>query len=143
MKKSDKLISPYSYVGIVYDEVINAKNHKQKKLIVSEITKSQILQIISDECNVSVKKILSSSRKRTDVDARNIYFVALRLKFNLSLESIGKIVGNRHHTTVMNGLNNFHSRYSFEMFYRNLANNVFINTKIDYNGIKMTKLKYL
>lgn len=138
MEKNISKISPYSYVGIVYDEIINNNKKKKPKKIISEISKLQILEIISEECEVTVEQILSKTRKREVVDARYIYFAALKLKFNLSLENIGRMVGNRDHSTVMNGLTNFYNRFFLETNYKNMVNNIFIKIQVDYQGNKLT-----
>jgi chromosomal replication initiation ATPase DnaA len=109
---------------------------KQERRI--KITHSEIINIVAEECEVSVSDILSKSRKQTIVDARYLCFAAIRLRHGLSLQDIGRLVSDRDHTTVIHGLKNFHNRYSTERRYRDMAKRVFEQIQIEYDGNELT-----
>lgn len=64
-------------------------------------------QIIKDEAKKSgvlVKEILGKSRKKSIVIARKKAIKACRERTNLSLPELGRVFGNRHHTSILHHL---------------------------------------
>jgi chromosomal replication initiator protein len=141
MPKERQIVHPYIFVGVHYQEIMEtyAKEVTPKKATKPlKITQNEILQIVANECDVTVEDILSKSRKQNIVDARYICFAAFKLRCGLSLQDIGKIVANRDHTTVIHGLRSFHDRYTVEQHYKNTVDRVFEQIQIDYDGKKLT-----
>jgi chromosomal replication initiation ATPase DnaA len=139
MKKNKKpLIHPYTYVGIKYGEVMN--KIKEKKNLQERISKSPspnilkdvILKIVSDECGAKMEDIISSKRTIMVVDARYVYIAALRIKYNLGLNEIGKLTYNRDHSSIIHALKTFDNRYETELAFKNKANSVFYMLNIEY-----------
>jgi chromosomal replication initiation ATPase DnaA len=134
-------IHPYVFIGIHYNDII--KNHNtSKKLKPSQsikVTQVQILEIVAEECEVSVDDILSKSRRQPIVDARYLCFAALKLRYRLGLKDIGHIVDKRDHTTVIHGLRNFYNRFMYESIFRDKALRIFQKLEIDYRGEKLTE----
>lgn len=64
---------------------------------------SRILLEVAIHHNVTVNEIRSRSRRRNIAHARQEAFVRLRDETYLSYPAIGRVVGDRHHTTVMFG----------------------------------------
>ncbi|WP_287129043.1 chromosomal replication initiator protein DnaA [Candidatus Cyanaurora vandensis] len=66
-----------------------------------EITPEAIVQMVSEEMNVSVEDMKSDSRKREISESRQIAMFLLRNYTDLSLPKIGALLGGKDHTTVM------------------------------------------
>lgn len=64
-----------------------------------------ILSVIADFYNISISDILSSKRSQNYVIPRHIAMYILKQKCNYTFSRIGGILGNRDHTTIMNGYN--------------------------------------
>jgi chromosomal replication initiator protein len=64
-----------------------------------------IFNAVSSVTGTKKSEIVSSSRKKECVRARQMtyYFIKKRIT-HLSLKSIGRIIGGRDHTSVMNGI---------------------------------------
>lgn len=137
MMDKTKIISPYSFIGIFYKEIMqNKTNIKLTKS--SKISKAQILSIICQECQVSEEDLMSKKRNVDFVDARYIYYAALKLKFGYSLSIICQIFNNIDHSSVIHGYKRFHERYHHESSFKNKVNNVFELADIEYKGEQLT-----
>jgi chromosomal replication initiation ATPase DnaA len=128
---------PYVYIGVHYDEILKNTN-KKERVSRPKITKRQTLEIIANECDVTVESILSECRRHNIVDARYICFAALKLKYKLSLNSICKIAHRKDHTTIIHGLKTFRNRYIYEDNYRDTVKRIFELLYIQYDGEKLT-----
>lgn len=141
MRKKRRKIHPYVFVGIHYQEIMeNAKKLPAPKKSVNnfKVTQKQILDIVANECDITIGDLLSKSRKQNIVDARYICFAAIKLRCGLSLQDIGDIMDKRDHTTVIHGLRCFHNRYTTEKHYRDKADRVFEQIQIGYDGNQLT-----
>ena len=120
-------ISPYVYPGIKD----TSEYVKIKKFDRDKISKDEVLSIISRHCSVSVGKILTRIREREIIDARHMYIAVMRNIFRYPVTEIGKMV-DRDHTTVLDSLKKFTSRYQNYDDYRDVANSIFneVKTKI-------------
>lgn len=67
----------------------------------TQVDSKQILKTVAKMGDMRLADIKGSSRRRSTVLARSVAIYLLRHLTNLSLESIGKLVGNRDHTTVL------------------------------------------
>ncbi len=68
-----------------------------------------LLSIIADFYGISVNDILSTKRKQNFVLPRHIAMYILKQHYNYPYAKIGVILGNRDHTTIMNGCNKIES----------------------------------
>lgn len=68
---------------------------------VQEITADQIINATADYYNFTVEDLMSKSRNRTLVTARQIAMYLLRELTEMSLPKIGQALGGRDHTTVI------------------------------------------
>lgn len=86
--------------GIVSPEYINGI---LERITPPPLTASEIQKKISKKFHISVEDMLSISRKKNTVLARQLamYFIKKHLKKSLS--DIGRIFGGKDHSTVMNG----------------------------------------
>lgn len=71
-----------------------------------EITPELIIQVICEHFNISKESFLSSGRSQNIVKPRQIaMYLCRKLLPNMTVETIGKNLGGRHHTTVLHGIN--------------------------------------
>ncbi len=139
MSNQQPKIHPYTFVGIHYQQIMKNNTIDKPKILIknNKVTQKEILKVVSDECGVTIQNILSECRKHTIVDARYIYFAALKLRCGLTLDDIGYAT-NRDHTTVIHGLKNFHNRYVRELHYKEMSERVFEKIQIEYDGAPLT-----
>ena len=64
----------------------------------------KVLRATAKQFDCSVKDLKGSSRKSALIRARGVFIWICRNRLNLSFKKIGTLLGNRDHTTVMNGL---------------------------------------
>lgn len=70
-----------------------------------EITPSLIIDVVCEHFGVSPEDISSRKRNSEIVLARQVIMYLCRNLVDISLESIGKKLGNKDHTTVLHGVN--------------------------------------
>lgn len=68
------------------------------------ITIDYILETIADHFNITVKDIMSSKRNANIAYPRHICFYICRSLTNSTCDEIGNKIGNRHHSTVLHGV---------------------------------------
>lgn len=68
-----------------------------------EITPEVIMDVVAEHYNITVSDILSRKKNKEIANPRQICMYLSRKYTNTSLQAIGKIMGNRDHTTVMHG----------------------------------------
>lgn len=133
-------ISPYSFPGIK-SELLPENLFLGQKRLNYKIAQKTILKIVAEQCGVTVESILSESRKREVVDARHIYYGAIRIKFRVTLTAMGEDTGKRDHTTVRHGLKKFYERYVTEDTYREITDKVLEKLSVNYSGERLHKGK--
>ena len=69
-----------------------------------EVTPEVIQKAVADHFNLDVEKIKSTTRRRQVVLARQISMYLVKQHTNNSLKNIGKLFGNRDHSTVIYSL---------------------------------------
>ena len=62
-----------------------------------------LLSIIANFYNITINDLISNQRKQTFVLPRHITMYILKNHYSLPFAKIGKILGGRDHTTIMNG----------------------------------------
>ena len=65
---------------------------------------SKILREVAKEFDVPVNDLRGPSQAMHIVRPRQIAYLRLRDETNLSYPVIGRVMGDRHHTTVMHGI---------------------------------------
>ncbi len=68
-----------------------------------EITPQLIMDIVAEHYNITVADILSKKKNKDIANPRQICMYLCRKYTDYSLQNIGKIMGNRDHTTVIHG----------------------------------------
>ena len=84
-----------------------------------EITPSLIIDVVAEHFDINPEDITSKKRNSEFVQPRHIAMYLCRELTSTSLVNIGKIMGKRDHTTVMNGVNNISERIKTEPELRN------------------------
>lgn len=108
-----------------------------------KITEQQvdfICSIIEVNTKIGKHAIFSKSRTTDNTDARFIFCVALKLKYNFTARDISELL-KRHHASVLNAFYEFHNRYILEIDYRNKVKRIFEAAEIKYDGRKLTDYK--
>ncbi|MBR0381191.1 MAG: chromosomal replication initiator protein DnaA [Eubacterium sp.] len=91
-----------------------------------EITPSFILDTVADHYNITVEEILSKKKNKEIALPRQICMYLCRKYTNESLQNVGRILGNRDHTTVMHGFEKIGKSIDTDEI---LKNNIEILTK--------------
>lgn len=111
------MISPYSFPGLkmagLSKETYPYLNH-QKTIM----TKEEIIEVICKEGGVTLEQLSSESRKTEIVNSRKLLSGALKIKLNMTLVSIGEILGNRDHTTIRHQLLKFKDHCQYDETFR-------------------------
>lgn len=68
------------------------------------VPSKSIMTAVCREFAVSTKELVGASRRRTIVLARAVAIHLLRNLTDFSLDSIGKVLGNRDHSTILNAM---------------------------------------
>ena len=68
-----------------------------------EITIEYIIQVVAEHFNISIADILSAKRKSEIAYPRQIAMYLCRQCTDETLDSIGKYMGDRDHTTIIHG----------------------------------------
>jgi chromosomal replication initiator protein len=123
-------ISPYCFPGIKLDQNDKRKFKSSVELSKYNMSKEEILEIISQECDVSLSEILTRCRKKEVVNARFIFCAVMKKHFTYSLKRIGAIV-HRDHTSVIHALNEFNNRYKNEDIFKSTVNKIYNKIGID------------
>lgn len=77
-----------------------------KKVSPVPLIVNQSLNAIAKVTNQNVVDIISSSRKRTIIDARSIVINHLKENTRMSLQNIGTVFGGKNHSTIRHALYN-------------------------------------
>ena len=125
-------VSPYSYPGIKLSQKDREEFRNSQRSLRYRMSKDEILQIVADECMVSVSDIIDKTRKKEVVNGRFIFCGIMKDYFGYSLKKIGEFVGNRDHTTIIHSVEKYHERYEMEDNFRNSVNTI-------YNKIGITR----
>lgn len=133
MDKKEKTISPYLFPGMDLSKLDKTKYPCLKNVI--SINEEDIIEIVAKEFNVTKDEIVSKSRKRIYVEPRQVISYILKTKYKITLDSIGKHVGGRDHTSVMHYIESFTSIYKTDSRYRNKCKNILINVGLDHVNV--------
>lgn len=65
------------------------------------VTPEQLVVVRADQCGVRASDVRGESRCRRVVRVRAWIAAELRAEWGLSYPAIGRVLGGRHHTTIM------------------------------------------
>ena len=125
MSKKVVKVSPYCFPGIKLSQKEKEEFRNSQRSLRYRMSKDEILQIIAEECMVSVGDIVDKTRKKEVVNGRFIFCGIMKDYFGHSLKKIGEYVGNRDHTTIIHAVEKYHDRYQTEEHYRMIVNNIY------------------
>jgi chromosomal replication initiator protein len=115
-----EMINPYAFPGL---KMTGLSKEKYPYITYEKysVTRDEIVDLVCRECEVTVEQLTSVSRKTEIVNGRKILSAALKIKLNLSLVSIGEMLGGRDHTTIRNLLLKFKDHCQYDDSFRNRA----------------------
>ena len=91
-----------------------------------EVTPQLIMDVVAEHYNISVSDIISKKKNKEIANPRQICMYLSRKYTDYSLQNIGKIMGNRDHTTVIHGHDKINKMLETD---ENLKNNLDIIIK--------------
>lgn len=118
-KRIDSLERRVSYL-----EKLVMPNSNPKVLSPDDIVFT-IIDITSSVMNVDKTMVIGKSSIPTVCDARRICYCLCKEFTTLSLPEIGKKIGNRQHTTVLDGIRKHQGYYDTEPMYKKYYNQSF------------------
>lgn len=105
------MISPYYYPGLESTEGLSLS---------PEIFFDRFLSLASREYGINSYLVTSRLRLRPYVDIRQMLAYALRSRYKISLNRIGILIGNRHHSTVLHNTRQHANDYELDKRYRSI-----------------------
>ena len=99
-----------------------------------QIDPKQLLRVVARLAELRVADLKSTSRRRSTVLARSVAIYLLRHLTSLSLEGIGKLLGNRDHTTVLHAVRKITEGRSIDLDTERLIDRVCRELNIDPPG---------
>lgn len=85
----------------------------------SEVTMDTIINIVTSHYNISEDEIMSKKRASNIVLPRHIIMYFCRTLTDNTLADIGKRIGGRDYTTVINALDNINKKYTEDINLKN------------------------
>ncbi len=126
------IVNPYVFPGLKVNEKEKNKIYTKSLHGRYNVSKEDLLSIISEESGVSVKQIIEKSRKREVVNARFIFCFILKNDFGYTLKRIGEQISGRDHTSIRHALIEYRNRINTEEPFKILVNNIY--SKIGYKS---------
>lgn len=83
-----------------------------------------ILQLVGEHYQVGLRALKAPGRRRHLSDARFMAMHLLRRLTRLSYAEIGRVLGRRHHTTIVHGVRRFSERAAADLTLAALAANL-------------------
>ena len=90
----------------------------------NELTIAQVQQVVCDYFNISRDEMLSRTRKRNIVQARQIAMYMSRNLINCSLSSIGAEIGGKDHATVLHACSTVTDLISTDKVFRQYVSDI-------------------
>ena len=133
------MINPYAFPGL---KMTGLSKEKYPYITYEKysVTRDEIVDLVCRECEVTVEQLTSVSRKTEIVNGRKILSAALKIKLNLSLVSIGEMLGGRDHTTIRHALIKFMERYATEENYKTMSEDIFKQLGVSYHNQKLVTI---
>lgn len=94
------------------------------KLSASVITKEAIFKCVCNSLNVAEKDLIGGSRRRELVRARHLSMYLLKNDAGMPITNIGRIMGDRNHSTVLHGIRNVSQGLTHDISLQNDLNHI-------------------
>ena len=95
------------------------------------ITPDLIIDVVSEHLNISANDIRSTKRNQDIATARQIVMYICRTYTVMSLQSIGKAVGGKDHTTVINGIKRVEDKMKKDASFKNTIDTIVKKLNLD------------
>jgi chromosomal replication initiator protein len=116
-------INPYVFPGLKFSE-IDLENNPFIRIINRRITEDELFEIVENKSGFTKENLISPSRKRELVDMRQLVSFVLKTDFNRTLASIGELLGDRDHTTILHSIRKFYDLYETNIGYKNTCDSI-------------------
>ena len=125
--KNRRPISPYIFPGIRHSDLPEDLAKQMRIRIMRDplqITESFIMDIVSSVTEISQADIIGQRRDMQVVDARRMFIYNVKKYLKKSYVHIGRITGNRDHTTVTFNIKKYEALYDTDVRFRRIADAV-------------------
>ncbi len=78
----------------------------------NEITPQLIMEVVAEHFDITVDQIMSKDRSKEISNPRQIVMYLCKSMTSLPLDSIGKLIGGRDHSTIIHGTNKVRKEYN-------------------------------
>lgn len=127
-------INHYVFPGLKLDKNDSEKYPFTKK-INKQITEDELFEIVENKSGFTKENLISPSRKRELVDMRQLVSFVLKTDFNRTLASIGTLLGDRDHSTILHSIRKFYDLYETNTGYKNKCNSILESAGIKTDNI--------
>jgi chromosomal replication initiator protein len=100
--------------NVKYTYNIISNIFKNLEIDQSELTPSRIISVIANYYKINKSDIKGKSRKKEFVFPRHVSIYLIRQMTNLSQKEIGRIFGNRDHSTIINAIKNIDKKIKID-----------------------------
>ncbi len=114
----NRVIAVSDLCGKTIDQDLISTSLSDLIAVEDEVETDDIIELAAKSFGTTKEKILSPSRVRNVVRARQVVMYLMREEGNISLPQIGQAVGGRDHTTVMHSCNKVISLMETDMSFR-------------------------
>ena len=92
-------VTPVKFAN--YKNKHQIEREKRLKYLIDKLTFDKVIEVVNKYFGINEEQILSKSRKRDLVEARQFTQYYLHKVLNYTCVKVGKITGNRDHATVL------------------------------------------
>lgn len=85
---------------------------------------NRVFEVICNHYRINKDELLGKKREKNIVLARQVVMYLLQKKYNLSTPKIGKLLGNRNHTTVIHGCKTIEKSFCRDKYLRDQVNSL-------------------
>lgn len=107
---------------------------KKREPMFSSFEIESIVKYVCDQCGALPTGIKTSTRIQEYVEARAICYHILKFRFGWSLKRIGMLFGNRDHSSIGHGLQNYTNWYERDRNFRQRADKSLEFTRLILTG---------
>lgn len=116
-----KVLGVAALTGQVIDLAFAQNCARQLPMRHAQVTVDDVMTLITTEFAITARELTGKSRTQTVSLPRQIAMYLLREHTECSLEDIGRIFGNRDHTTVLYAVNKIRERASKDRIFKELV----------------------
>ena len=113
----------FAYANLERKEITMEIAQKELETLINpdakkEITPQLIMEVVAEHFNITVDQLMSKSRTKDIAQPRQIVMYLCKNMTSLPLESIGRLIGGRDHSTILHGVNKVKDEYERDQEFR-------------------------